>query len=417
MRVLILTQYFPPEVGAAQGRLAALARELRGHGDEVTVVTALPNYPGGRIYPKYAGRLYLRDDWDGFPVYRTWLYPSLGTGLRRLFNYASFAVTSLWGLSRAGRPDLLFVESPPMSLGIPGIMAARAWGVPLVFNVADLWPDAIRAVGALGDGVALRLAGRLERFLYRQATYVNAVTRHWQRTLIEERGVPAEKVLFLPNGVDTTRYRPTEPDRALRSRLGLEGKQVVVYAGTHGYAHAVDIALRAARLLTGHPAIHFVFVGDGSQKPELVRLARDLALRNVTFLDPVPPDEVGRFLSIAACGLVTLRGSAYFEAVRPVKTWAILACGRATVFSGAGEGADLVREADAGIVVPPEDPAALAAAIREVCADPARAEAYGRRGRRYAEEHLDWARVVGAWGADLRAREARRLGLATTGAR
>lgn len=397
MRLLLLTQYYPPEVGAAQARLGAVVRELVRAGQEVEVVTAMPNYPTGRIAEGYRGRFYLRESREGVTVHRLWLYPAVGAGVARLLNYGSFSLTAFAGLLRARRPDYLLVESPPLSLGVTAAVAARLWGVPFIFNVADLWPDAIRELGVLSDGYLLRAAERLERWIYRRATYVNAVTEGIRTALVTRKGVPAEKVLFLPNAVDMDGYRPIPPDEDLAQRLGVAGKKVVLYAGTHGYAHALEYALEAAHLLASDTDIRFLFVGDGSEKAMLLARARTLGLTNVSFLNPVPATEIPALLSLAFCGLVCQRDLPLFLSARSVKAFSVMACAKPVVFAGRGEGARLIEESGAGVVVPPEDPAALAAAIRRLAAAPSEARERGLRGRAYAEQHLAWATHVQAW--------------------
>jgi putative colanic acid biosynthesis glycosyltransferase WcaI len=176
VRVLILTQYFPPEHGAPQVRLAAFVRVLSHLGHEVEVATAMPNHPTGAIFDGYRGALYRREEWEGVPVHRVWVYASIGAGWKRLMNYASFAATALVALLRARRPDYLFVESPPLFLSLPAMLAAMLWRVPMIFNVADLWPDTVRELGIIKGGPVLRAAERLERWTYRRATYVNALS-------------------------------------------------------------------------------------------------------------------------------------------------------------------------------------------------------------------------------------------------
>jgi len=329
VRFLILTQYFPPEVGAPQVRLAAMVRELKGQGHEVEVVTALPNHPRGEIFPEYRGRFYVREDWEGVPVHRLWLYPATGAGLKRLLNYASFAFTSLFGLFRARRPDYLFVESPPLFLSVPAYLWGLPQGVPFIFNVADLWPDSVRELGLMREGWVLRLAEGLEAWTYRKARFVNAVTEGIRRALIEEKGVPEEKVLFLPNGVDTALFRPREPDEALVRELGLLGKKVVVYAGTLGVAQGLEVALAAMRALEHErPELHLLLLGGGSEEARLKALAREWGLSNVTFADPVPLHEVPRYLSLAYAGLVMLKDVPLFEGARPSKTFPIMGASR-----------------------------------------------------------------------------------------
>lgn len=228
MKFLFLTQYFPPEVGAPQVRLASLVRELARRGHGIEIVTAFPNYPTGAIFPGFRGRFYRRDIWEGLTVHRIWIYPSMGGGLKRILNYLSFTLSCAWGLVRSHRADFVFVESPPLFLSVPGWIAARLCKSKLIFNVADLWPDSVEQLGLMRDGLFLRLARALEARSYRQATYVNAVTEKMRQVLLVRKNVPPEKVLFLPNGVDTGLFRPTPPDGRLARRLGLEGKRVVL---------------------------------------------------------------------------------------------------------------------------------------------------------------------------------------------
>ena len=176
MKFLLLTQYFPPEIGGAQTRLRSTAVELKRLGHDVEIVTALPNYPRGKFYPGYEGRIYLREEFEGITVRRVWLYPAMGGGLRRMLNYASFTIMSLFGLLLSQRPDFIFVESPPLFLSIPACVAGFLWRVPFIFNVADLWPDIVVEGGFLKQGPLIRLMRRLEQWSYRSAGYVNAVT-------------------------------------------------------------------------------------------------------------------------------------------------------------------------------------------------------------------------------------------------
>jgi colanic acid biosynthesis glycosyl transferase WcaI len=397
MKFLILTQYFPPEIGAAQVRLAALARTLVHLGHQVEIVTALPNYPTGQIFPEYRKTWFRCEEWEGMRLWRTWVYASRGGGLRRIINYGSFLASCPLGLARSRRPDCVFVESPPLVLGLPGLLAARTWRVPLIFNVSDLWPDSVKAMGIVQNRGFLAAAEALESFLYRNADYVTTVTEGLLARLIKEKGVAPKKTGFLPNGIDTELFKPMPADVALKRSLGLEGKHIVLYAGTHGYAHALEHALYAAREMRNAQKVHFLFLGDGSDKGRLVRLAQGMGLENVTFLDPVPAKVVPSFFSIACCGLVTLRNIPLFQGSRPAKAFAIMACGKPVLFAGSGEGARLVEEARAGLVVPQESPSAWSAAIERLVSDPVTAENFGRSGRQYVEQHLRWPVLVSDW--------------------
>ncbi len=397
MRFLLLTQYFPPEIGGAQTRLQSFATELLRHGHEVEVVTALPNYPRGKFFPGYENTFYRREISDGITVHRVWLYPAVGGGLKRALNYISFALTSLCGLWRARKPDYLFVESPPLFLSVPAFLAGLFWQVPFIFNVADLWPDVIVDGGFLKEGFIIRCLRKLEQWSYRQAAYVNTVTDWMLKVLREEKSIPKEKLLFLPNGVDTRKFRPLLPDEDLKRKLGLSGKQVVLWAGTLGYAHGLDKVLEAAKLLEGYPDLHFLFVGDGSARKDLVRLQQKLQLKNVTFCDPVPLDAISGYYSISFCGLASLIDIPTYQGARPSKLFPVLASGKPLLFAGKGEAAQLVERSQGGVVVPPGEPGLLAEALLRLARDPGLCSALGQSGRRFVEDHLDWSRLVCEW--------------------
>lgn len=397
VRILILTQYFPPEIGGPQTRLAAMAAELQRLGHDVEVVTGLPNYPRGKIFPGYRNAFYRREVRDGVTVHRVWLYPAMGGGVKRMLNYTSFAATSIYGLMRAEKPEFIFVESPPLFLAISAHVAGRLRGAPFIFSVADLWPDAIAEGGFLPDGFLLRCLGAIEKWSYRKAAYVNAVTEGIRDALLHKKSVAPEKVLFLPNGVDTIRYQPRREDATLKKELGLEGKRVILWAGTLGYAHGLENVLQAAQLLIDRPEIHFLFVGDGSAKASLQELARNLCLTNVTFRDPVPVEQLPPYFSLADCGLASLLDIPIHEGARPSKIFPVLASGKPLIFVGKGEGARLVQEAGAGVVVEPGNPAVLAQAVLQLTGDPESARVLGERGREYVEENLQWSKLISAW--------------------
>jgi glycosyltransferase involved in cell wall biosynthesis len=277
--------------------------------------------------------------------------------------------------------------------------------VPFVFYVADLWPDAVRDNLELNqEGFVLKFARTLELWSYRKADYVCAVTEGI-RSELQSRGVPPSKLLFLPNGVDLDQFAPMPPDHRLRHELGLQSKEIVLYAGTHGYAHGLEQVLRAAKVVEERrPQCHFVFVGDGSAKPVTIRQAKELGLHNVSFLDPVPPEQVRRFFSIALCGIVSLNGSSISQHTRPVKSLTAMSCGRPVVYIGPGEGGGLVKNANAGFVLERGDPNAIAEAICQLAADPELAESLGQNGRKFIQENLPWPLLVDRWLHDLTGR-------------
>lgn len=407
MKFLILTQYFAPEIGASQVRLGSLCRELAIAGHSVEVVTAMPHHPEGRISRPYRGLFYLRDEWEGLPVHRVWLYAASGSNLKRILSYLSFCFTCFFGLARAAKPDYVFVDSPPLFLGVPGWMAAKWWRVPFVFNIADLWPDSARDLGILKDGPAIRFAYLLERWLYRHSNYVTAVTEGIRESLLNSKGLSPEKVLFLPNGVDTAIFQPRPEDRVLKQSLGLGGKQIVLYAGNHGYAGAVEQVLYAADRLRDRSSFHFLFVGDGPEKKNLIQMADELSLPNVSFHKPVPLEVMPAFISISDVAVVTLRRSRVMAGARPAKLFVMMSSGKPIVLSGEREPAQLIESARSGVVVPPEDDESLAAAIQGVLEDRAQAEELGKNGRAFVVANFQWSSLVGSWLSQLSGRARR----------
>ena len=387
-----------------------MARQLVCLGHEVEVLTGRPNYPRGAFFDGKGGTLYSREERKGITVHRVWLYPAVGGGLRRMINYISFALASSIGVFATRRPDYLFVESPPLLASIPARIAKLVWGVPYIFNVADLWPDAAVENGFLDEGsLAHRLLTFLENWSYRGAAYVNAVTEGIRDTLISRKSVPTEKVLFFPNGADITHYQPRDPEIKLKHQLGLDGKKIILWAGSIGRAHGLEYVLQAAKLLENYTDIHFLFLGDGSNRPQLERLKNDLALRNVTFKDPVPSEDLPPYYSIAECGLASLTALPIHVGARPSKIFAVLASGKPVIFVGAGECARLIESANAGIVIPPQCPAIMAAEVLRLIGDPNRIRQLGKNGRKFVEENYRWSDIVSKWVANLRPKPASTL--------
>jgi len=374
-----------------------MTSQLRRLGHDVEVVTALPNYPRGKFFDGYGRKFYVREERRDITVHRVWLYPALGGGLGRILNYLSFTLTCLFGLLKCRKPDYLVVESPPLTSSIPGFVASRLWRIPFIFNVADLWPDAIVDSGYMQEGLAVGALRRLETWSYRRAAYVNAVTEGIRNDLLLRKGVPSGKVLYLPNGADTGHFRPGSADLQLKANLGLADKRIILWAGTLGQAHGLEFVLQAACLLANEEKTHFLFLGDGSSRKELERLAHQLSLKNVTFRDPVPVEQLPPYFSIAECGLASLRSAPTHDGARPSKIFPVLASGKPLIFIGAGECARLVQDSQSGMVIEPENPQAIAAKILELLADQERLREYGRNGRRFVEQHFDWSKLVTSW--------------------
>ena len=398
-RWLLITQYYSPEVGAPQIRLGAFVRQLRRRGIEVEVLTALPNYPLGRIFPGYEGGRRREEIIDGVRVRRAWVYAGTGrSALVRLANYCSFAVTALPIALRWPRPDLIFVESQPLPVGLVALAMKWLRGVPYVYNVPDLQVEAAEQMGFLRNRIALRAAAFLEDLLLRQAEKVSTVTERFVQVL-RSRGIPASRVTFLPNGADAQELRPTPPDPELLRRWDLAGKKVFLYVGTHAYYHGLDTLVEAAARLRGREDLAFLMVGDGPERARLMELARTLGASNILWGES-PFAERNALYSICCGSLAMVRDLPVARNMRLAKVFPSLSCGVPVIYSGVGEGASVIEQNGCGLTVPPENPAALADAIERLADDAALRRAMASRGRELVLSQYSWETIVDRWLAE-----------------
>ena len=289
MRILLLTQFYPPESGAPQNRLSDLAKRLKAAGHHVEVLTAMPNYPKGVIFDGYRRRVVMEEERDGVRVIRTWIFAGEKSGfVRRLLTYFSFVISSLIvGARSARRPDAVIVELPPLFLGLSGYAISRLRRARLVLNVSDLWPESAVAMGILRSRFLIRASTRLEEFLYRRADLITGQTEGIMQSVRSR--FPTKRLGLITNGVDLSAFRepsPPEESRILRREFGLGEDFVVGYAGLHGHAQGLETILRAAQLLENAPDVVFALFGEGPLKADLVAQAR--GARNVRFIAAQP---------------------------------------------------------------------------------------------------------------------------------
>ena len=381
MQVTILTQYYAPEIGAPQRRLGHLAGAFLARGHRVTVLTAMPSDPRGRVYDGYGGLLRV-ELLDGVRVVRTFVHPSQSASLfPRLANYFSFAGSSvLLGGWKIGPCDYVLTESPPLFLGASGVAVSRWKGARLIFNVSDLWPESAVRVGVLKPGWMLAASERLEAFCYRHAWLVTGQSQ----TIIDSVATrfPAVPTRLLSNGVDTKQFRPAT-DATPRSGA----RCAAVYAGLHGLAQGLDQIVDAAALLVGKADIDVLLLGDGPTKASLVERARSRSLTNVQFLDSIPSDRMPGWLARGDIAIVPLK--AFIPGAVPSKLYEAMAVGLPVILVASGEPAEIVKRHRVGIVVEPGDVNGLAEALRALASDPALRRELGRNGRLAAERHYD----------------------------
>ncbi|HEV2424113.1 MAG TPA: glycosyltransferase family 4 protein [Terriglobia bacterium] len=398
MRILFITQYFPPETGAPQNRISDLALRLSKSGHSVTILTAFPNYPEGRVAGAYRRRLRMIDLWCGLRVVRTWIYATPSKGfIPRLCNYFSFVLSSMiLGARAAGGQDVLIVESPPLFLGLAGLVISRIKRARLVFNVSDLWPESAVALGVIRNRALIRFAGRLERFIYEHSDLISGQTRG----IISSIGarVSQRPLYLLTNGVAAERF-PTAADRfrkdvLLRLEPALRDKLIVGYAGLHGLAQGLETVLEAARLLRDRDHIAFVLIGDGVEKPRLKEMAGNLDLTNVFFLDSQPRERMPGILAGFDAALIPLKRLDLFKGALPSKMFEAMAAGLPLLVMIDGEARALMETAEAGVYVEPGNPQALAQAVTALAADPDRGRQLGGNGRRFVRRHFDRAIIA-----------------------
>jgi glycosyltransferase involved in cell wall biosynthesis len=384
MRVLYLSQYFPPEVGATQSRAYEMAQGLRRAGHQVTMIAEVPNHPSGIIPPEYRGKLYERSQLDGIEVIRVWVKttPVKTFGSRLAFYLSYMVMATLAGLFLArGRYEVIYATSPPLFVGGAALVISYLRQIPLVFEVRDLWPESAVALGELRNRRAIAGASWLEERCYRRAKAIVVVTHGILRRL-QERGYPAGQLRLIPNGANPAMFQfQAEAGQTLRQRLGLADKFVVIYGGVHGLAQGLEFVIEAARQLAGRPDIHFLFVGEGPVKAQMVALAESAGLSNITFHPEVPRQAMPAFLSAAQIALVPLRRLDLFQAALPSKIFDAWACHCPTLVMIEGEAQQVVNEAGAGLFVEPENVPALVEAIITLRDDPALRRRMGRQGQ------------------------------------
>ena len=388
LRIVLLTHYFPPEVGAPQARLFELARRAAAAGHSVTVVTGFPNYPTGVAPAEYRGRFRMEETLDGIRVIRTWVYATPNRGfVRRILNHISFAVSSLTALRKVGHADVIFVESPPLFTGLAALAYSRVKRAPYIFNVSDIWPQSAVELRALRSRLAIWLAVMLELHLYRRAARVSVVTPGMLERLAA-RGIPRSKLFLLTNGVDTGVFRPAPPNTELARSLGLDERKIFLYAGTHGMAQGLDTVLEAAKQ-TKNPEVLYVLAGEGAEKEALTKRVKAEGISNVCFLPNQPKAVMPDLLNLAYASIIPLRRLDLFKSALPSKMFESMATAKPIVGSLWGEAAELIESARCGLVVAPEDASALREAVEKLAEDPSLARELGDNGRRYVSAHFD----------------------------
>jgi len=402
MRILFFTHYYPPEVNAPASRTSEHCRAWAQAGCDVTVVTCAPNHPNGKVYPGYRNRLWQVEMQDGVRIVRLWTYLAANQGFApRVLNYLSYMTAAILALPFLPKADVVVSTSPQFFCGLVGWFARTVKRAPWVLEIRDLWPESIVAVGAMKKGRAIRFLEWLERFAYRRADAIISVTRGFVPDLAARCG-DAGKIAVFMNGADLSAFTKSADSEEVKRKLGLGGKFVAAYVGTHGMAHGLDTILEAAELLKGDPRFAFLMAGGGAEEARL-RAARDArGLDNVVMLGQRPKPEMPGLWSATDASLILLKRSDTFKTVYPSKMSEAMAMQCPIILGVEGEAKEVLQAAGAGIAITPESAEELAAAVQKLADDPALAEAYGGAGRAYADQNLDRAKVAARFLAMLR---------------
>ena len=368
MHILFLTDNFPPEVNAPASRTFEHCREWVKLGEQVTVITCAPNFPKGKVFSGYRNRLWQTETMEGIRVIRVWTYITANEGfVRRSLDYLSFMVAATIASLWVKRVDVVIGTSPQFFTVCAAYVVGLLKSVPWVFELRDIWPESIKVVGSMGDGALYRTLERLELFLYKKANRIIALTQSFKKELIA-RGVDANKIDVVTNGVDLSLFKPRSKDEALLKKLRLENQFIAGYIGTIGMAHGLETIIEAAEIIQNTPnpknySIKILILGDGARKESLKQLAKDKMLKNLIFIDTVSKAEVADYWSLLDISIIHLKKDPLFEKVIPSKLFECMAMGIPVLHGVSGESADIVTQHQVGKIFKSEDSLDLAEQI------------------------------------------------------
>lgn len=354
MKILFLTDNFPPEVNAPASRTYEHAKEWVKAGHEVTVITCAPNFPNGKVYEGYHNRICQTESIDGIKVIRVWSYITANKGfLKRCLDFISYSM-SAFVAGLFVKTDVIIATSPQFFTALSGRALSFWKRTPWIMEVRDLWPESIKTVGAMKDNIIIRYFEWQEMRCYRSAKRIVVVTDSFKRKLIE-RGVPSEKIAVVKNGVNRELFAPLPKDKDIVEQLNLQDRKVIGYIGTHGMAHKLDFILKCAKDMKGKNNYHFLMIGSGAERSKLVDYKDKNDLINVTMLDSVPKAEVRRYISVLDVALINLKKSDLFKTVIPSKIFENAGMQKPVLLGVQGEAQEIIEHYHAGLCFEPEN--------------------------------------------------------------
>lgn len=394
MRILLIHQYFLEKQDAGGSRFNEMTKIWAAEGHHVTVVAGMIHANASKKYPRYKGKFFHHEYYEpNIEVLRCHVSEAYNVNfLGRLWGYFSFVFSSLLGFffKLSGRYDLVLVTSPPLFVGITGLVISKIKRIPLVFEVRDLWPESAIDTGVLTNGFLIKAAFWFEGVMYRNAALINVLTPAFEEALIQRKGVPASRIIQIPNAADfsLSDHLLGQLDRdEFRKNAGWDGKFVIVYVGAHGVANHLEQLLDAAERVQDTSAL-FVFIGDGMRKLALKQMARERNLSNVEFLDPVNKEKVYEYIISADCGCSALKKVDTFKTIYSNKTFDYMGCQTPILMAIDGISRKLVEDARAGLYVEPENPIDFEEKLRWMMSHPEQAREMGKSGYAYAKANM-----------------------------
>jgi glycosyltransferase involved in cell wall biosynthesis len=388
MRIVVVSHYFAPEIGAPSARIYEMAKRWIREGHRVQVITGFPNHPTGIIPERYRGMKYLREEMDGITVHRSYIYATPNKGfIKRTIGHLSFVVSSMiYSMRKVGEIDVVISTSPTFFSMFSGYHLSKKKKVPWILEIRDLWPAAIDALGVLKNKTILKLLEKIELRFYTLCDRIVVVTQSFKQNLIS-RGVPENKIEVITNGFDEELYMPQPKNQALLQQYELQDKFIVTYIGAHGISHALDKLILVAEKLRKQKDIQFVFVGEGAEKDKLIKMAQEKNLNNILFIDAQPKEHMPDYYNLSDISIVTLKKIPLFKSFIPSKIFEIMGCGIPIIASLEGETADILQKSGAAMIVPPEDVEAITRAIEQIKSDKTLRSQMRKNGSEYVNKY------------------------------
>ena len=389
MKILYISQYFPPEMGAPSARVSELSRHWSNMGHQVTVLTGFPNHPTGTVHTGYRSKIkrgIYTENFNGVRVIRSWLFPLPNRKpLERILNYTSFFLSAALVGSFVSKPDVVIATSPQLLVGLAGWWLKFLRNIPFVLEIRDLWPESITQSGVGSEKSLLaRTLTALSDFLYRRCSHLGVVTPAFKTDIIQKYRIHAEKISIVVNGVETGLFSPNHPNTSFKNDIGLQNKFLVSYIGTMGLAHGLNTVIEAAAILRRRfPDILFAFIGEGANKAALIESAKKQNLPNLLFISQKPRNKMPAFISASDACLVLLKKRPVFKTVIPTKMLEFMSCAKPVILGVDGQARQILEDARGGIFIEPENAEALAESVVRLYQNEGLRETLGQNGRQY----------------------------------